>query len=243
MAQEALNQPMDKGFEGALSGMTLADLIQIKNINRFSGCLSVEHGSQKGVVFFRDGELVHAELDDKTGREAFFDIIHWPNGEFRADPKIVTTCRTINESLTYLLLEAHRLKDEMSNIQTTEEPPKTVQEPAVRKGEKSMSDINNKLRVIPEVEYAVVLTKEGVPVDDATYEGATYAASGLYLSMFATQLGALMGAGDLVSAAVQGTSHHMLLFQSKTHFLNITLAGSSQLGAVETSVRAALAQK
>jgi hypothetical protein len=61
--------------------------------------------------------------------------------------------------------------------------------------------------------------------------------------MFATQLGSLMGAGDLVSAAVQGTSHHMLLFQSKTHFLNITLAGSSQLGAVETSVRAALAQK
>jgi len=185
MAQEALNQPMDKGFEGALSGMTLADLIQIKNINRFTGCLSVEHGLQKGVVFFRDGELVHAELDDKTGREAFFEIIHWPNGEFRADPKIVTTCRTINESLTYLLLEAHRIKDEQTKI-SSDELAQTAQEPSVRKGGQAMSDINNKLRTIPEVEYAVVQTKEGVPVDDATYEGATYAANGLYLSMFAS---------------------------------------------------------
>lgn len=242
MAQEALNQPADKGFEGALSGMTLADLIQIKNINRFSGCLTVEHRGKKGVVFFRDGELVHAELDDKTGREAFFEIVHWPNGEFRADPKIVTTCRTINESLTYLLLEAHRLKDEQANF-ASEEPIQAAQETAVRKGGQSMSEINNKLRTIPEVEYAVVLTKEGVPVDDSSYEGTTYAANGLYLSMFASQLGNLLGAGELISAAVQGSKHHILLFQSKTHFLNITVNGSSQLGAVENSVRNALAQK
>jgi len=242
MAQEALNEPIDKGFEGALSGMTLADLIQIKNINRFSGCLSVEHGSQKGVIFFRDGELVHAELDDKTGREAFFDIIHWPNGEFKADPKIVTTCRTINESLTYLLLEAHRLKDEQSKA-SSDETIQTTQETTVRKGGQPMSDINKKLSSIPEVEYAVVQTKDGVPVDDATYEGSTYAANGLYLSMFASQLGNLMGAGDLISAAVQGSKHHLLLFQSKTHYLNITVAGSSQLGSIETNVRTALAQK
>lgn len=242
MAQEALTQPADKGFEGALSGMTLADLIQIKNINRFTGCLSVEHGSQKGVVFFRDGELVHAELNDKTGREAFFDIIHWPNGEFRADPKIVTTCRTINESLTYLLLEAHRLKDEQSKP-SSDEVAQVAQEPSVRKGGQPMSDINNKLRAIPDVEYAVVLTKEGVPVDDSSYEGSTYAANGLYLSMFASQLGSLLGAGDLISAAVQGSKHHMLLFQSKTHYLNITVSGTSQLGAIEASVRTALAQK
>jgi len=35
MAFEALQQTTNSGFEGALSGMTLADLIQIKNINRF----------------------------------------------------------------------------------------------------------------------------------------------------------------------------------------------------------------
>ncbi|HPX62377.1 MAG TPA: DUF4388 domain-containing protein [Deltaproteobacteria bacterium] len=243
MAFEALQQTTNSGFEGALSGMTLADLIQIKNINRFTGCLTVENADRKGTIFFRDGEMVHAEMENLTGREAFFAIMEWSTGEFKADPKVVTTCRTINESLTYLLLESHRLQDEQNLTKSSDAPIAPSGEQTVHNGGQTMSDINNKLQTIPDVEYAVVQTKEGVPVDDSSYEGATYAANGLYVSMFANQLGSLLGAGELISAAIQGSNHHLLLFQSKTHYLNILVKGTSQLGAVESSIRKVLTQK
>lgn len=243
MALEALQQPTGTGFEGALSGMTLADLIQIKNLNRFTGCLTVEHGRKKGVIFFRDGDLVHAELEEKTGSEAFYAIMLWPGGEFRADPKIVTTCHTVSESLTFLLLEAHRLKDEQVRSAPAADVTQVAPEATVRQEGPKMSDINTKLAAIPEVQYAIVQTKDGNPVDDNSYEAATYAANGLYLSLLASQLSNQLGTGELVSAAVHGTDHHLLLFQTKNHYLNITITGASQLGPVEANIRKTLAQK
>jgi predicted regulator of Ras-like GTPase activity (Roadblock/LC7/MglB family) len=245
MAFEALQQPSGTGFDGALSGMTLADLIQIKNLNRFTGCLTVEHARQKGVIFFRDGDLVHAELGEKTGSSAFYAIMLWPGGEFRADPKIVTTCHTVSESLTYLLLEAHRLKDENFREAPTSAddnqivPETTIQQQAGPK----MSDINTKLNAIPEVKYAIIQTKEGNPIDDDSYEASTYAANGFFLSLLANQLSSQLGTGDLISAAVHGTDNHLLLFQSKNHYLNVTVNGSSQLGPIEAAVRKSLVQK
>jgi len=242
MTVEALNQTATNGFGGTLNGMSLSDVLQLKNLNRYTGCLTVEFNNKKGIMFFRDGDLIHTEVDDLTGRDAFFQILQWPNGEFRTDPKVVTTCRTISESLTYLLLEAHRLQDE-EKYQGLEEPKERLTASNVGKGSQSMSDINTKLKTVPEVEYAVVQTKEGVPVDDASFEGATHAANGLYLSMFANQLGNLLGVGELVSATVQGTKHHMLMFQSKTHYLNIAVSGTCQLGSAEANIRKVLTQK
>jgi predicted regulator of Ras-like GTPase activity (Roadblock/LC7/MglB family) len=167
----------------------------------------------------------------------------WPGGEFRADPKIVTTCHTVSESLTFLLLEAHRLKDEGVRSAAVKEDSHVAPEATVRQEGPKMSDINTKLSAIPEVEYAIIQTRDGNPVDDNSYEAATYAANGLYLSLLASQLSNQLGTGELISAAVHGIDHHLLLFQSKNHYLNITITGSSQLGPVEATVRKLLAQK
>jgi len=234
------------GFEGAVSGMTLADLLQIKNISRFSGCLSVEHRGKRGLIYFRDGEPIHAEQDRLTGTAAFFQIAAWPGGEFKAVPKVATTCHTISNSLTFLLLESLRLKDEQSQGQTGNQPPHHDTQPAASGhtgGTTMSSDINGKLQSIPDVTYAVVLTRDGTPVDDSSYEGATYAANGIYLSMFASRLGSQLGVGEFVSAAVQGCDNHLLLFRSKQHYLSISVNGSSQLGAVEAAVRKSMTQK
>ena len=106
-----------------------------------------------------------------------------------------------------------------------------------------MSAINAKLRAIPEVEYAVVLNKTGAAADDTSYAGATHAANAYYLAMFAGKLGMHLGAGELTSAAVHGHDHHLLVFQSRNHSLSVTVSGSHQLGAVESTVRKTLSQK
>ena len=241
MALDA-QQQSSQGFEGEVSGMTLADLIQIKNISRFSGSLAIEHCDQNGVLFFRVGELVHAELGNLSGSEAFYAIMHWPGGEFRSTPKITTTSHTIHENVTYMLLEAHRLKDEQ-NRPASHSVATTIKSTSTHRGEKNMSETNAKLSAIPEVEYAVLLNNDGNTTDDDSYEGSTHAANAYYLSMFAGKLGHQLGAGELISAAVQGQDHHLLLFKSKNHYLNVTASGSSQLGAVESTIRKTLSTK
>lgn len=242
MSLEA-QQQLAQGFEGEVSGMSLADLIQIKNISRFSGCLSIEHKGQKGTLFFRDGDLVHAETGDASGCDAFYAIMLWPGGDFRSTPKLTTTSHTIQENITYLLLEAHRLKDERTSSPAPRPSVTAVNKPATNGREKNMSETNTKLTAIPEVEYAVLLNKDGSTTDDDSYEGSTHAANAYYLSMFAGKLGHQLGAGDLVSAAVQGCDHHLLLFQSKNHYLTVTVAGASQLGAIEATIRKTLSRK
>jgi len=67
MGQSALNLEQH-GFVGAVSGLSLADIIQVKGGNRYSGCLVVEHAGNSGVIFFRDGDVVHAEQGQLDGK-------------------------------------------------------------------------------------------------------------------------------------------------------------------------------
>jgi hypothetical protein len=71
-------------------------------------------GGNPGHLFFRDGDLVHAQLDHFEGKDAFARILAWGGGTFRAEPKVSTTRQTINESFQYLLLDALRLQDEIA---------------------------------------------------------------------------------------------------------------------------------
>jgi hypothetical protein len=51
MTVEALNQTATNGFGGTLNGMSLSDVLQLKNLNRYTGCLTVEFKDKKGIMF------------------------------------------------------------------------------------------------------------------------------------------------------------------------------------------------
>lgn len=232
----ALNQ---SGFVGAVSGMSLADIIQVKGTNRYSGCLAVEHQGKSGLVFFRDGDIIHAEQGELSAEEAFYSIMSWVGGTFRSEPKLATTSRTIDQPLGFLILEALRRQDESENSLQ-----RTLQADARSSKEGGdMSDINSKLSAISGVELAVIMTKEGQVVDDTSYKAELLGAHSLYLSLFAGQIASQFGVGGLKSVTAQGTEHHLLLFDSKRHHLCISAEGSSQLNALESEIRRILAEK
>lgn len=228
-----------EGFVGAVSGMALADIIQVKSNSRYSGCLVVEHLGHSGMIFLREGEVVHAEQGDREGEEAFYAIMSWAGGSFRSEPKVATTSRTINQPLGYLMLEAFRLMDEAKNKprQPQAEPLKSAKEGG------GVSDINAKLKTIPEVEHALIMTKEGVVVDDTTYEAEFLGANGLFLAMFAGQIGSQFGVGEPKSVTVHGAERHLFLFDSKRHHLCVSANGSANVNALDGEIRRVLAQK
>ena len=106
-----------------------------------------------------------------------------------------------------------------------------------------MSDINKKLKAIPEVEHALVMTRDGVAVDDTTYEAEVLGAYTQFLARFGDQLGRQFGVGELKSAAVHGSDHHMFLYESKNHHLGVSTKGSGNVNALDAEIRRVLAQK
>lgn len=238
MGQSAL-QREQQGFVGAVSGMSLADIIQVKSGNRYSGCLIVEHTNKSGVVYFRDGEVVHAEQAELTGEEAFYTIMGWSDGSFRSEPKILTTNRTIEQSLGFLILEALRRMDEAKN-----NPLQGLPEKKDSSGKGTvMSDISTKLSVIPEIEQALIMTKDGGIVDDTSYQAELLGANGLFLALFSAQVGSQFGVGEFKSATVHGSEHHLFIFDSKRHHLCVSAKGSANVNSLDSEIRRVLAQK
>ena len=106
-----------------------------------------------------------------------------------------------------------------------------------------MSEINLKLKTIAEVEHALVMTKDGTVVNDSSYEAEVLGAYTQFLARFAEQVGSRFGVGELKSVAVEGSEHHMFLFDSNRHYLGVSATGAGNVNALDAEIRRVLAQK
>jgi predicted regulator of Ras-like GTPase activity (Roadblock/LC7/MglB family) len=227
------------GFEGVIPGLGVPDVIQLNLQNRFTGCLSIQSADAKGLLYFLDGVIVHVEHGNKSGEEAFYDILEWPNGRFGIQPGLAAPRTTILKPSQHLLLDAARILDERHASRVTQPTPPLPSE----QGAKTLktSEIIERVRAVPGVLFAVLQTKDGTRVGDQSFEAEVLAGQGTFLAMVGNQLSSVFQAGELASATVEGKSRHLLLLGTKNHYLCVLVSGESQVGAVEAQVRQALA--
>jgi Domain of unknown function (DUF4388) len=223
-----------EGFEGAVAGLSLSDVIQLNGNNGFSGCITVQYGASVGRIFFREGRIIHAEQGGKSGEDAFCDIMEWRSGRFSLEPNVSTTSQSIHMSTQFVLLEAHRLIDE----RRAGRAPAAPQAPRSSEGAGAASLVD-RMRTIPNVTNAVVAGKEGACVDDPSSEGEALAAQVAYLAMFGDQLGAIFRAGALRSAVHErmGAAPHLLLLASRSHYLGVSVDAAADVHAAEADVK------
>lgn len=227
---------LSEGFEGEIAGLELSDLIQLGVHNGFSGCISVQSGSGSGLIFLRDGQIVHAEQGAKVGDEAFYGILRWTSGRFSLQPNVASTRATIRKGWQHLILEAHRFIDE-DRVGRAGQPLQARADPS--RGPAGRGGMG-RLRQIPGVARVVLHRAEGGPLGDESYEAEELAGRALYLAMVGRQLGATFRAGDMLSATVEGGRQHLLVFAAAGHLLSVLVDGDAQVRAVEAEVRRAL---
>ncbi|MDD2580536.1 MAG: DUF4388 domain-containing protein [Desulfuromonadaceae bacterium] len=225
------------GFKGAVTGLSLTDVIQLKGHNKYTGAISVEFGDSKGVIYFVDGEIIHAEQGDKSGEPAIYAIIKWPGGTFTIHPEMTSSVCTIHYRTDYLLLEALRRLDE-ENAGTTANKSAAPSAPQRR----TMSKIAARLQEINNVTYAVLLDKKGVPIQDSSIEAVALADKGLFLAKTGSSIGELTGLGEIKAAAVHTTNYDLLLYDSKQHYLSIAVKPDCNLDSVEAEIKSVFAQ-
>jgi DNA-binding response OmpR family regulator len=101
-----------RGFQGKVVGLQLTDIIQMNCLSRLTTALIVTRNGEKGIIYFNEGEVVHAECGNQKGTEAFYRILSWQEGEFVSNIGFVPPVQTIYQSWEHLLVEAMRRDDD-----------------------------------------------------------------------------------------------------------------------------------
>ncbi|MGH2583010.1 MAG: DUF4388 domain-containing protein [Anaerolineales bacterium] len=99
-------------MKGSLQDMAVADLIQLTCQDRKAVHVELRSGGQKAALFFKNGNLVHAQLDDLNGEDAVYKLLGWNEGSFELKQDVEPPDVSITREWTSLLLEGARRIDE-----------------------------------------------------------------------------------------------------------------------------------
>jgi len=76
-------EDLASGLVGQLSDISPVELCQMINSNQKTGILELEFERDHGIAAFNEGDLVHAEFYELTGKDAFYEILSLENGRFK----------------------------------------------------------------------------------------------------------------------------------------------------------------
>jgi len=113
-------------MQGNLHVMTVADLIQHNCQDRKTARIIIEHNGDQGLLFFRDGAVVHAALGELQGEEAVYQLLSWHDGQFSLEVGVEPPLLSISRSWSGLLLEGARRLDEADNSLSLIQESKTM---------------------------------------------------------------------------------------------------------------------
>ncbi len=99
-------------FEGDLAEIPPFAVLQILEMGSKSGLLSIDADQANGRLWLAHGAPIHAETKQHSGFDAAVEIVNSTGGRFSFQPHEDALERTIEASVTELLLEASRLLDE-----------------------------------------------------------------------------------------------------------------------------------
>ncbi len=161
---EALLDPTGSGegehFQGTLSELHIADIIQLKCISGATSMLEFTGPrGEKARVYFENGQVRHATAPGKEGREAFNQIVDWKGGVISEVPVPEETPRTITLDWQVLLMEAVRSIDEMRGGEaekTSKETPEPREKQTILVIDDSLMLLSFVKEILMENSYHVV---------------------------------------------------------------------------------------
>ena len=110
IVEEVLKE--DEGFQGTVDGVDLIDIVQFNGLSQATAALKVTTGETEGMIFFKEGKVVHAMCDKESGERAFFTILGFNGGSLQNIRGVEAPIVSINKSIEALLFEAAVKNDE-----------------------------------------------------------------------------------------------------------------------------------
>jgi len=102
----------NEGFQGTVDGVDLVDIVQFNGLSKATAALKVTTGDQEGMIFFKEGAVVHAMCGKENGEEAFFTILGFNGGSLQNIRGVQPPVVSIHKSIEALLFENAVRNDE-----------------------------------------------------------------------------------------------------------------------------------
>ena len=111
---------------GILQTVTLEMFLQLVEMEQKTCTIRVTNKTSdlKGVLFFNNGELFEARLQDTKGLQSAYQILSWNKVALSIQDTCPVNTKQINENLQAILMDAMRLKDEAA--ETGNSPPESL---------------------------------------------------------------------------------------------------------------------
>jgi hypothetical protein len=104
-------------LEGSLEDFELTDVFQLIQLGAKDGSLRIQAPTDIGVVYFKNGMVVHAKTNSFMGDQAVDSILRWRVGRFVFRPGEETAEKTVELPIQQVILDAARRIDELNKIQ------------------------------------------------------------------------------------------------------------------------------
>ena len=107
-------------FNGGINEFGVVALLQLPGTNHLSGKLVLLQSDQTASFFYNKGKLIHASLNNLTGRDVLLEVIDWLDGEFSFDSNSSTEEVSIKQDLQNTLMWALKERDELKKRKADE---------------------------------------------------------------------------------------------------------------------------
>ena len=98
--------------KGYINGITLPAFLQLVEMEKKTCTLRIGSHGKTGFLYFLEGSLIDADNGGDKHEKAALDIVCWEDPSIEIDSFCKIKERSIKSSLSYLLLEGYRLRDE-----------------------------------------------------------------------------------------------------------------------------------
>lgn len=150
-------EPDSEKFQGTLSDLHLADIIQLKCMSGSSAALQFTGPQgEKARVYFESGQVRHATAPGKDGVAAFNEIVNWKGGQISEVSGAAQSPRTIDLDWQILLMEAVRSMDEARDKDPTAVAQSTSRGRKVLVIDDSLMLLSFVKEILSEANYRVV---------------------------------------------------------------------------------------
>lgn len=109
---EFLLSELEIQYGGRVRGISLSSFAQMLELEGITCSLCVRKNNESGDLYFKDGNLVAARLNELKAKDAAVKILEWENILIDIDYSAFEKEREISTPLMNLLLESHKTQDE-----------------------------------------------------------------------------------------------------------------------------------
>lgn len=248
-----------RGFEGKLFDLQLTDIIQMNCLGRVTTSLVITRDNHRGVIYFRDGEIVHAECDDSGGEEAFYTILGWQEGKFVSNIGVQPPQQTISSTWEHLLVEGVKRRDEAGtlrfDLEGPEKPSKAedlgdeldskVKDPKMKEEGGKKGDLSHQMckliMEMPECEGVVAVSGNGkIQTSESMGELEEEGVLTAFLGLFGERVGSFFRMGKLNRILFGNVQQGKMIFKYGSSYYEVALKKGIQVNRFLASLQKTL---